>query len=123
MKYSLLGLSCEKGEDVIGITFSTTAAEPTKRGIPGKIAKIYDPLGFASPVTLKRKILYREACDAKVPWDGALPKGLTSRWEKWERSLPKLVRVQLAWNVVRHKHDEKGRGGGGGLCDCSETKK
>ena len=93
MKYSLLGLSCEKGEDVIGITFPTTAAEPAKRGILGKIAKIYDPLGLASAVTLNRKILYRDACDAKVPWDGALPKGLSSRWEKWERSLPKLVRV------------------------------
>ena len=33
-------------------------------------------------------MLYREACDARTPWDCELPKELKSRWESWEGGLP-----------------------------------
>ena len=36
---------------------------------PGKLAKIYDPLGLASPITLEGKMLYRQACELRTPLD------------------------------------------------------
>jgi hypothetical protein len=42
----------------------------TKRGVLTKLAKIYDPLGFISPLTLTGKLIYRAACDTKNAWDG-----------------------------------------------------
>ena len=60
----------------------------TKRGILSKVAKIYDPLGFASPVTLHGKQLYREACGAQCAWDEKLPAELAVRFQKWEQNLP-----------------------------------
>lgn len=65
----LLGLTWDKTKDTIGVTFPAQPAEPTKRGILGKIAKCYDPLGLVSPVTLAGKVLYRGACDLRTGWD------------------------------------------------------
>ena len=87
----LLGLAWDKRRDTIGVTFPAESAQPTKRGILGKVAKIYDPLGLVSPLTLGGKLLYRDACEARVAWDAQLPGDLTSRWAKWERGLPGRV--------------------------------
>ena len=68
----LLGLKWNKLSDEIGVPFPANVAQPTKRGILGKVAKIYDPLGLAAPTTLQGKLLYREACEEKCAWDAPL---------------------------------------------------
>ena len=56
---SLLGLVWNKREDTIGISFPSKTADPTRRGILKKVARVYDPLGIASPVcTLSENVLY-----------------------------------------------------------------
>ena len=50
----LLGVPWDKEKDEIQVSFPISTAEPTKRSILGKVAKIYDPLGLASPVTLSQ---------------------------------------------------------------------
>ena len=87
----LLGLKWDKLSDEIGVVFPEKTAQPTKRGILGKVAKIYDPLGLAAPITLQGKLLYREACDEKRAWDAPLSTGLVQQWEKWENSLPQQI--------------------------------
>ena len=89
----LLGLPREKESDTIGVKFPSEKMEPTKRGILGKIARIYDPLGLVSPVTLEGKLLYRDACEAKVSWDAQLPIKLTQDWSRWEQRLPQICTV------------------------------
>jgi hypothetical protein len=70
----LLGLAWDKRRDTIGVTFpDVQPAAPTKRSILGAIAKIYDPLGLVSPVTLAGKTLYREECDLSIGWDKPQP--------------------------------------------------
>ena len=88
---SLLGLMWDKREDTIGVRFPSETAEPTKRGILGKVARIYDPLGLVSPITLGGKLLYRDACNEKGAWDAQLPGDLTKRWVRWESELPHQV--------------------------------
>ena len=60
----------------------------TKRGILAKIAKIYDPLGLASPTTLVGKLAYRDACESKLLADQSLPNNVSSAWNTWEDKLP-----------------------------------
>lgn len=60
-------------------------------GVLAKIAKIYDPLGVASPLTLCAKLFYRGACNLKVGWDEQLPPNLTEKWVKWESTLPAQI--------------------------------
>ena len=56
---SLLGLGWNRERDDIIVSFPDWEAAPTKRGVLRKLASIYDPLGFVSPVTLVGKCLYR----------------------------------------------------------------
>ena len=64
---SLLGLKWDELRE--SVTVPTEKANNTKRGILAKIARIYDPLGVASPLTLCGKLLYCDTCNLKIGWD------------------------------------------------------
>ena len=90
----LLGVKWNKREDSIAVQFPATSSTPTKREVLSKLAKIYDPLGLASPTTLQGKQIYREVCECKVSWDSAIPENLRINWQKWEQSLPAEITTQ-----------------------------
>jgi hypothetical protein len=92
----LLGLPWNKREDTLSVNFPfpDKLASVTKRGIPGNLAKIYDPLGIVSPVTLEGKLIYREACNQKIAWDTPLPENIATIWKTWEGDLPESVSTQ-----------------------------
>ena len=71
----------------MSVTVPTEKAENTKRGILAKVARIYDPLGVASPLTLCGKLPYRDVCG----WDEQLPSDLADKWAKWESRSPKRI--------------------------------
>ena len=79
---SLLGLTWNKNADRIGINIPAERSPSTKRGVLGKVARIYDPLGLVSPFTLGDKLLYREVCDAKIASDAQLQPDLVAKWTK-----------------------------------------
>ena len=81
---AILGLKWDKRRDVLSVAVPAEKADNTKRGILAKVARIYDPLGVASPLTLCGKLLYRDACNFKVGWDEKLPPDLAEKWAKWE---------------------------------------
>ena len=82
---SLLGLSWDKGVGEITVVVPRENVITCKRGIVRKLAKIYDPLGLAAPLTLKDKLIYRDACKAKLAWDAPLSSQLAGRWSCPER--------------------------------------
>lgn len=88
---AILGLQWDKQRDVLSVAIPVQKADNTKRGVLAKIAKIYDPLGVASPLTLCGKLFYRDACNLKVSWDEQLPPALTEKWAKWESTLPARI--------------------------------
>ena len=100
---SLLGLQWNKESDTISVSFPSEGTEPTKRGILSKVAKIYDPLGLVSPITLGGKFLYRDICDAKLAWDAKLPSNLMQSWVRWEEKLPSHVTVPRS--LAAHQED------------------
>lgn len=98
---TLLGLSWNKSEDTVSVIIPEEKAVQTKRGILAKIAKIYDPLGLASPTTLIGKLVYREACEGKLSWDQSLPDNVSSVWKVWEDKLPS--RITAPRSVVKYQ--------------------
>ena len=84
----LLGLPWIKREDTIAVKVSQPKAERMKREPLGVVARIYDPLGLVSPITLGGKLLYREVCNIQKSWDKQIPQPPLSRWLSWEKSLP-----------------------------------
>ena len=93
---SMLGLKWNKLSDVLSVTVPTEKAENTKRGILAKVARIYDPLGVASPLTLCGKLLYRDACNLRIGWDEQLPSDLADKWAKWESRAPERITFKRA---------------------------
>ena len=89
-KCGLLALKWNKSTDEIAVTIPEEVAQPTKRGILGKVARLYDPLGLIAPITLQGKLLYRNACEEKSAWDAPLSVPL-ELWQKCECSLPHEV--------------------------------
>lgn len=92
----LLGLPWNREEDTISVIIQSDQTETTKRGVLSHLAKIYDPLGLVSPVTLIGKQLYRDICDSKVPWDTQLPGPLLKRWKDWNKTLTENFTAQRA---------------------------
>ena len=54
----------------------------TKRSILSVAAKIYDPLGLISPVTLRFKQMFQELCKSKVDWDEPLNDEFCEEWNQ-----------------------------------------
>ena len=101
---SLLGLSWDKQADEISVVIPKMATSVTKRELLRNLARIYDPLGLVSPVTVKGKHIYREACKQKVPWDVKIP--LSTEYLQWAKGLPEKVTVPILVTVHRESLDE-----------------
>ena len=100
-KSKVLGLKWDKQSDTLKISFPSEEVPATKRGILSKLAKIYDPLGLVSPLTLEEKLLFRDVCDAKLTWDVEINKEQLKRWRTWEQSLP--VEEEVPRSVARYQ--------------------
>ena len=79
----LLGVGWDKVKDNLSVTFPESEPTATKRIVLRTIANIYDPMGIASPLLLTAKLIFRDICERKIPWDSELPDDLKKRWEKW----------------------------------------
>lgn len=55
----------------------------TRRMVLSQVMRIYDPLGFLCPFTLKAKIYLRETWALKLGWDEALPGYMYQRWTQF----------------------------------------
>ena len=56
----LLGVKWNKEDDTIAVQFPEVVSKPTKREVLAKLAKVYDPLGLASPTVLQGKQIFRK---------------------------------------------------------------
>ncbi|XP_072179391.1 uncharacterized protein [Diadema setosum] len=67
----------------------------TRRGILSTVCSIYDPNGFASPVTLRGKQILQSLCRLKLDWDSPIPDDIRPQWEKWRMEISELENFQL----------------------------
>ncbi|CAB0029298.1 unnamed protein product [Trichogramma brassicae] len=67
----------------------------TKRKILSKIAQVFDPLGWISPVTIVGKLLIQQLWLKGIDWDVELPEDLRSFWTMWYSSLEGLAKVRI----------------------------
>ena len=88
----MLGMHWDQNKDVSSVLVPEKT-DKTKRGILRFLASTFDPLGIISPVTLYRKILYRESCDLKIGWDKPITNDLLKKWSKRTSQLPEKIEV------------------------------
>ncbi|XP_060075760.1 uncharacterized protein LOC132555429 [Ylistrum balloti] len=76
-----LGLSWNLAGDFFTFNSHLEDKPYTRRGISATVNGLYDPLGFAAPVVLKRKLLFRDLISSTVGWDDPLPEDSRRDWE------------------------------------------
>eukprot|EP00112_Aurelia_sp_Birch-Aquarium-sp1_P003379 Seg1377.3 transcript_id=Seg1377.3/GoldUCD/mRNA.D3Y31 product="hypothetical protein" protein_id=Seg1377.3/GoldUCD/D3Y31 len=67
----------------------------TKRFILRQIARLFDPLGLASPITVQAKALFQELCIEKLDWDDELPDGKKEQWHRWVSDLEVVDKITI----------------------------
>ncbi|UYV66799.1 hypothetical protein LAZ67_4002882 [Cordylochernes scorpioides] len=67
----------------------------SKRHLLSHISRIFDPIGWLSPVIIRLKILLQSLWKQKLNWDDPLPDTLCSPWKKIEKELSVLNKIQI----------------------------
>lgn len=72
----------------------------TKRTLQGQLARIYDPKGFATPVTALIKLDLAEVVALGTGWDEPLPEELLPKWVENLVRIHRLRRIPFPRSVV-----------------------
>jgi transposase InsO family protein len=96
-----LGVQWDVKADVFGFSVALKEKSPTRRGILSTVASLYDPLGFAAPVTLPAKRILQELCqDTSLGWDDEVPDEYLLRWHNFVSQLPGLQNLTVDRNAI-----------------------
>ncbi len=96
----VLGIAWNNADDKLEFDLSKwssdlTEAKVTKRFILSQIAKLFDPLGIVSPITVLAKALFRELCVEKLNWDDELPEERKDQWNKWVSDFKNIDKISV----------------------------
>jgi len=92
----ILGINWNPSLDVFQFSTALPDVRPnTKRSILSTIAKIFDPLGWSTPVTVVAKIFLQQLWLQKLEWDDILPSNLNKQWESIQSSLAGLNNLKI----------------------------
>ena len=92
----ILGVCWKPTPDIL--TFIVADVEEvsfTRRGLLSKIMGIFDPLGLASPVTIKAKIGLSELGVRGLDWDTVIPEEDQDWWKRWIQWLKQLNSIEI----------------------------
>jgi len=100
----ILGLTWKPDRNIF--QFAVTLSGPpsnTKRKVLSDIAKFFDPLGWATPVIIRAKILMQRLWIVKCDWDEVVPPRLFEVWQHYHAHLQKLEEVTIPrWTQLGH---------------------
>ncbi|XP_025994180.2 uncharacterized protein LOC113004598 [Solenopsis invicta] len=84
----ILGISWSPSQDAFQFRVSVPSSIPrTKRSILSVIARLFDPLGWSAPVTIRAKIFLQKLWQIRVDWDEDINASLGDEWLSIENSL------------------------------------
>ena len=101
----ILGLCWNTKTDTLSLTpkqLSTNMALLTKRDVLQTSSLIYDPLGWATPVTIKA---LQHIWQSKLSWDEPLPNDIGERWASILADLVELPKLTVPRPYFRQRHD------------------
>ena len=79
----------------------------TKRQMLSDIAKIFDPLGWLSPITMTLKHLMQQVWTLKIDWDESLPQEVSEAYGRWRSLLSSLRKLTLKRFVMSESQQER----------------
>ncbi|XP_063830279.1 uncharacterized protein LOC135079557 [Ostrinia nubilalis] len=91
----VLGLKWNPVSDSFLFDVSSSNRPCTKRIILSEIAKIFDPLGFLSPLTIQVKCLLQRLWLLGISWDEQPPEGIINLWETFCHQLSSIKELNI----------------------------
>ena len=91
-----LGVIWDITNDTFGYNIQIKEKPLTKRGVLATLSSVYDPLGLATAVILKARLIVQELFKMRVGWDERLPKEQLEKWERWLAELPNMEKLKVA---------------------------
>ncbi|XP_055715129.1 uncharacterized protein LOC129809337 [Phlebotomus papatasi] len=68
----------------------------TKRGILSKIASIFDPTGWLSPVILRAKLIIQSLWKEQIGWDGKPSNTLLRSWKNFCQDISAIKKIRIS---------------------------
>ena len=72
----------------------------TRRVLAGVVARVFDPLGLATPITANLKLCLHDLCMRKLDWDDAVPMELLDVWKENMMAIQDLKEVLFNRAVI-----------------------
>ncbi|KMQ86385.1 gag-pol polyprotein precursor [Lasius niger] len=92
----VLGISWNPSVDMFQFHVELSSEIPnTKRSILSTIAKLFDPLGWVTPVTVTTKIFMQELWKLKVEWDHEIPPDSYLHWKNMYSKLAYFRNIHI----------------------------
>ncbi|XP_060533761.1 uncharacterized protein LOC132706434 [Cylas formicarius] len=114
----VLGLQWNPSCDTFSHSCSPRDLPCTKRNILSQIFRVYDPLGFLSPVVLFAKLLMQKLWFAHSDWDEIPSDDVCRQWNNFKSELPELRAIKIPRRIFV---DEPQLVELHGFCDASQT--
>lgn len=97
-----LGLMWNPRDDEFMFCLSLSSEEKciTKRQLFSEIAKMFDPLGLLSPITVLAKYLMQQTWAAKIEWDEVLTGNLLADWLQLRGSFERVSDIRIPRPVI-----------------------
>ncbi|XP_011858378.1 PREDICTED: uncharacterized protein LOC105555936 [Vollenhovia emeryi] len=94
--HSTLGLRWHPSDDAFAFTIQPrTVSSYTKRSVLAETARLFDPLGWLSPVIIRAKILLQSTWMQQLDWDAPLPSVDILHWRRLFEELPLLEGLRV----------------------------
>lgn len=71
------------------------SSQCTKRMLLSDISKIFDPLGWLSPLTIRAKLLFQKLWLTSMEWDDEVPRDIQQDWNKIRADLMHIDQFQI----------------------------
>ncbi|XP_011884024.1 PREDICTED: uncharacterized protein LOC105571157, partial [Vollenhovia emeryi] len=92
----VLGIGWNPASDVFNFKVSLPPEIPqSKRAILSTIARLFDPLGWVTPVTIQAKIFLQYLWQLKLDWDDNIPLEQLANWHTVYSQLAELNKLEL----------------------------
>ena len=95
----VLGLKWDQKNDKLAIKLESNTSDiriertVTKRNMLSRVSEIFDPLGVASPVTIKGRIMLQDVCKSKKRWDERVESDIEKRYVHWTKELNEAKQI------------------------------
>ena len=79
----------------------------TKRRILQEQARLFDPLGYVSPIIIMARIIMQRCWVSNLDWDEEVPSEIASQWREWAESCSELPSIRIPRVLVPKKEGKE----------------